>query len=747
MSSGHAPLLKSRKLLHSKSRRFLGSKDPPCMLLLLGEKGVGKTTLGDHVMAQALADGFVIYEARPPVRGASRGYSLLFQLIEWFSTKPEQKPPPPNHEAWGVAGLGMDRNFAKNSSTTPLVLLPWGNANALQKARTILKGVSADKELGITEAQELFDTMMTVVTAETKLQRILLMVDNLQDLDGDSVNFLWFLCRNYRGENLRIVATALPKEGLPAPIRAVIEELLRLHTLEVQMIQRLDEGETYRLLESLPSGAYLTPAAKQYLYSASKGNPLTIIQLLQGILDTAGRDGKQKQQGRILGLLRRKNMPEVPANTFTQSGRSGNAPNNPPGTPANGNVGGVGIPHPTEVPKSERYYPAIAATPRSAPSTEPPPRASLLQEVLLKHGAKMVTLAGWSIPLHYVNSGIVPEYNASVNAVGMFDHSFYGILGIEGAGASTLLSKLTPTNVDRLEAGTCRSSLMLDDAGRLIDEITIICLARGPLPESFVVVTSPPTVAEVRDRLLRFRGEGTKVTDWGGQVALLSLAGPNVLEALSRARGWDITGLGTGQCRLYSSGATGTAGSLGSFFLHLGQERVVMCRSGRLQEQGVDIMVPASFAPQLWEALVAQACLPCGYGAGEILTLERGRISYSVPVRREHTPLESAMEGMLEMDHEFIGRTAVEKQNREGIATRLVGVLAEEHGAVPRAGAPLLVEEDPVGEVTVGGFSPRLDHGIALAYLPVAVSRAGHSLTLDLRPRKVTCRITGLPFL
>jgi aminomethyltransferase len=717
------------------------------MLLIFGEKGVGKTSFLSHIIAHALSQDFLIMEAQTSVWGSRLSYSLLRQLIEGFSSKSGRKPPSPKREAWGgVAGLGMEKSFEKRSSATPLVLLPWDVSHAMQQASTILKGLTPDRELGIGETQDLFDKMLTLITAETKSQKILVVVDNLHDLDSGSLSFLWFLCRNNRSENLRIAATALPKEGLPPPIRSVIDELIQHHALEEQVIPRLDEGETYRLLESLPEGAPLTPAVKQYLYSASKGNPRTIVQLLQGISSTAGRSEERKKGG-LFGLLHRRNMLEVRANTSLKSGSSGTVSSAVQGSAAGGTPKSTGSNQPEKPPNTERYYPSVPFPTKSAQSTEPPTRTSVLQETLLKYGAKMVTIAGWSIPFHYVNSGIVSEYNASLKGAGMFDHSHFGILEIEGAKASQLLSKLTTTNAERLGAGSCRTALMLDDSGRLIDEITILCLARGPVLESFVVLSSPPSALEVRDRLLRFREEGTKITDWGGQVALFSLAGPKVPEALQRAVGWDLSPLKEGECHLFSSGVADTTNALGTFFTHIGKEQGLICRSRRFQEAGVDILVSASFASRIWDVLAAQSCLPCGYGAGEILTLEQGRLSFAVPARREHTPLESAMEGTLEMDHDFIGRAVVEKQNSEGITTRLVGVIAEEHGAVPRPGSPLLSEEVPVGEVVMGGFSPRIDHGIALAYLPVAVSRGERRLTLDLRPRKVTCRITSLPFL
>ena len=63
----------------------------------------------------------------------------------------------------------------------------------------------------------------------------------------------------------------------------------------------------------------------------------------------------------------------------------------------------------------------------------------------------------------------------------------------------------------------------------------------------------------------------------------------------------------------------------------------------------------------------------------------------------------------------FRGRAALERRaGRRASPGMLVG-LATEGRQPPRAGAAVLVDGEPVGEVTSGNFSPVLGHGIALA--------------------------------
>ncbi|EQD47625.1 protein containing Glycine cleavage T-protein [mine drainage metagenome] len=78
---------------------------------------------------------------------------------------------------------------------------------------------------------------------------------------------------------------------------------------------------------------------------------------------------------------------------------------------------------------------------------------------------------------------------------------------------------------------------------------------------------------------------------------------------------------------------------------------------------------------------------------------------------------------------------------------RLVGLVVDGAGAVPRHGTPVRHGDQPAGVVTSGGLSPSLGYRIALAYLPRALTEPGTELTLELRGRAVPAKVVRLPFL
>jgi aminomethyltransferase len=93
---------------------------------------------------------------------------------------------------------------------------------------------------------------------------------------------------------------------------------------------------------------------------------------------------------------------------------------------------------------------------------------------------------------------------------------------------------------------------------------------------------------------------------------------------------------------------------------------------------------------------------------------------------------------------DFRGREALLAERERGPGRHLVGLLAEGR-QVPRQGCPVIVGGEAVGEVTSGNFSPMLERGIALAFVPPAVT-VGDRVAIDVRGREVAAEVVALPF-
>jgi len=63
---------------------------------------------------------------------------------------------------------------------------------------------------------------------------------------------------------------------------------------------------------------------------------------------------------------------------------------------------------------------------------------------------------------------------------------------------------------------------------------------------------------------------------------------------------------------------------------------------------------------------------------------------------------------------------------------------------VPRHGAKIFLNGSPVGEITSGTFSPTLQEGIAMGYLP---HPAPEKVSVEIRGRKIPAVVTSTSFL
>ena len=63
-----------------------------------------------------------------------------------------------------------------------------------------------------------------------------------------------------------------------------------------------------------------------------------------------------------------------------------------------------------------------------------------------------------------------------------------------------------------------------------------------------------------------------------------------------------------------------------------------------------------------------------------------------------------------------------------------------------REGAKVFVGDEEVGIVTSGGFSPSLQHPIAMAYVDTAHAVEGTAFAIEMRGKRLDARVVPMPF-
>ncbi|MEK6709865.1 MAG: glycine cleavage system aminomethyltransferase GcvT [Nitrospinota bacterium] len=364
--------------------------------------------------------------------------------------------------------------------------------------------------------------------------------------------------------------------------------------------------------------------------------------------------------------------------------------------------------------------------------TEPggPLRRTSLYAAHLAAGAKMVSFAGYEMPVQY--SGVIEEHHAVRRAAGLFDVSHMGEFEAEGPGAAAFLRRLVTNDVSRLEVGRVMYCAMCREDGGIVDDLTVYRRA----DERFMAVVNAANIGKDWAWMSAQKGPGVAFRDVSEATGLLALQGPRA-EAI-------LAGLLPG------------GGDLGAIPYYGAQERawqgrrVLVSRTGYTGEDGFELYCAAPDAPALWEALLARGAgeglKPCGLGARDTLRTEMKYALYGNDIDETTNPLEAGLGWVVKFQGgEFIGGEALRRIKEGGLSRRLAGFEMVERG-IPRHGAPILAGGRRAGVVTSGTMSPTLGKAIGIGYVPLAHAGEGSEIGIEIRDKARAARVVKTPF-
>src|SRR5207244_1681929 len=153
-------------------------------------------------------------------------------------------------------------------------------------------------------------------------------------------------------------------------------------------------------------------------------------------------------------------------------------------------------------------------------------------------------------------------------------------------------------------------------------------------------------------------------------------------------------------------------------------------RTGYTGERGVELLVMAEEAGDLWERVLARGAKPCGTGARATLRLEVCYPLHGNDITPETDAISAGLGWVCALDTEFTGADELRRIKAEGPERRLAAFVMREK-AIPRSG--MAIAEG--GAVTSGSLSPMLDVGIGMGYVPAELAQPGTPLTIDVRGR------------
>jgi aminomethyltransferase len=355
-------------------------------------------------------------------------------------------------------------------------------------------------------------------------------------------------------------------------------------------------------------------------------------------------------------------------------------------------------------------------------------KATPLNSVHRRMGARMVDFGGWDMPVQY--SGILDEHHAVRTKVGIFDVSHMGEIEVRGPEALALVESVTSNAASRLKEGQAQYSGLLYEHGGFVDDILVHKVA----PDQYFLCVNASNQEKDFDYIRTMNRTGAAVEFASDHYAQIAIQGPRALKTLAK-----LTAVPLGEIRYYWF-RDGEVAGIPARIAH----------TGYTGEDGFEVYVAPEHAEAVWEKLLDAGhefgILPCGLGARNTLRLEAKMALYGHEIDASITPFEGDLAWIVKLDKgEFAGRATLAKQQAEGVKRRIVGFEMTGRG-IGRDGYEIQIGGQGAGWVTSGGPSPTLGKNIGLAMLPVEAGEPGRTIQIVIRNQPVDAVIVPTPF-
>ena len=343
--------------------------------------------------------------------------------------------------------------------------------------------------------------------------------------------------------------------------------------------------------------------------------------------------------------------------------------------------------------------------------------------------AKVADFGGWLMPIEYPQSGVIAEYSAVRERVGIFDVSHLGKISVKGDGALVFLNQMVTNDLNRITDGQAQYTLLCNENGGVVDDLIIY---RNSDTDFFLV----PNAANTASVFEILKAEATTnliIENLHEKFAVIALQGPKTFELLN------------------SIGIDTNIDYMQFLKTEIGGVKVILCRTGYTGELGFEIIPAWSEAGKVWDILVESVNkfngLVCGLGARDLLRTEMGYPLHGHELSLDISPVEAAAGWAVGWSKEvFRGRTTLLNQKEKGTKLKLKALLSIGRG-IPRKDMQVKnTAGEVIGYVTSGTFSPSLKKGIGLALIN-SDSKKGDKVLIDIRGLDAEFEVVQLPLL
>jgi len=330
------------------------------------------------------------------------------------------------------------------------------------------------------------------------------------------------------------------------------------------------------------------------------------------------------------------------------------------------------------------------------------------------------------MPVQY--ESIVKEHNAVRSKAGVFDISHMGEFILKGKNVIPFLQNIMINDLNLLEISKGQYSCMCYENGTVVDDLVYY----EENEDLFRMIVNATNIEKDLKWLNKhIKNYDVKISNLSNERARLAFQGPESDTLLQPLIDVDLAKIN----RFY--------------FAHckLNNIPLFIARTGYTGERGFELSLENKYAEKIWNILIEIGVTPAGLGARDSLRLEASYSLYGHEISDSITPIEAGLNWLAKPKEaiDYIGKDVLMKQKSDGTERTLVGLNLIDKGII-RENYKIFKDENEIGYVTSGGYSPTLEKTIGLGLVKSQYKKVGTELEIEIRNKLLRGIIVQTPF-
>eukprot|EP00922_Rhytidocystis_sp_ex-Travisia-forbesii_P061181 GHVS01090716.1.p1 GENE.GHVS01090716.1~~GHVS01090716.1.p1 ORF type:complete len:417 (+),score=84.53 GHVS01090716.1:345-1595(+) len=359
-------------------------------------------------------------------------------------------------------------------------------------------------------------------------------------------------------------------------------------------------------------------------------------------------------------------------------------------------------------PTTTATTPVVRHFSRRFCSSSSPPLTTALHDYQRTHlKGRMVDFGGWSLPVSFGALSLIESHRHTRTSCSVFDVSHMGQIRLTGKDRIGFLEHLVVAEIKEMAVGQSKLTLFTNPSGGIIDD-AIVSVQNDYLHLVLNAACRDKDIEHIRQQMNEQPGLDVQLSELS-DMSLLALQGPKAMDVLApHIPDVDLHQMAFMTCVVGKQVA--------------GIDGCTVTRCGYTGEDGFEISVPNTSVVSLYKLLLADpTVLPAGLGPRDTLRLEAGLCLYGHDMDGRTSPVQAGLTWTVgkrrRAEKNFLGAETIVGHIADGVDSKRVGILCDSK-AVPREGNLVYSKDnEEIGRITSGTFSPTLQKPIAMAYI------------------------------